>query len=378
MTGELPFLRLEGSPYDVGLAHGVEAREFIGENVLLYLRRFAQEGKIDRPEIRRRADGYRRVIEEQNPAYAEEVRGIAEGARQDVLDIVAVNVRYEILYTEFVRKALAQPAVGRPAVGGCTSFALLPSGTSNGHLLLGQNWDWIPNVRGIVVRARRAGHPEQLAFTEAGIAGAKIGVNSAGIALAINGLLTDRDSWSRLLKPFHVRCWEILASRTLVEAAQAAVGTKRACSANFLIGRAGGGDHSVVDLEAAPEVEHGLVPEKGFLAHTNHFLDPDTIGVVQPLGEDAPSTYQRLARINALVRARLDGGGRIGINELQAVLADHDGEPYSICRHASLVRPEHERYATVASAIIDVDAGELFLAGGTPCTVPYERYTLSA
>ena len=206
----------------------------------MYLRRFQEDGRIDHEEIRRRASAYLEVIERENPAYVAEMRGIAEGSHQDILDIVAVNVRYEILYTEFVRVGLERE-LAAPGVGGCTSFAILPSHTSNGHLLIGQNWDWIPEVRGTVVAAQREGLPQSLGFTEAGIAGAKIGVNAAGIGLAINGLVTDKDSWARLRKPFHVRCWEVLASRTLEDAVRAVAGTERACSANFVVGSQGRG-----------------------------------------------------------------------------------------------------------------------------------------
>lgn len=376
MKGGLPLLRLEGAPYDVGLAHGVDARELIAQNVRTYLRRFAQEAGIDRVEIRKRAAAYRKVIEEANPAYAKEVAGIADGARQDPLDIVAINVRYEILYTEFVRKALSGQAAGTPDVGGCTSFALLPSQTTNGHLLMGENWDWIPDIEGIVVHGRRGDQPLSLGFTEAGIAGAKIGLNDAGIGLAINGLVTDRDAWSRLLTPFHVRCWEILASKTLEHAVSAVVGTKRACSANFLIGKADGENALVVDLETSPEAECRFTPSEGFLVHTNHFLQPESMGLVQPLGEELASTYNRLSRFGELVRGRLSQGERIGIDDLRTFLADHKGELNSICRHASLVKPEHERYATVVSVIMDVDAREMYIAPGPPCETEYRRFAI--
>jgi len=378
MKGGLPLLRVEGSPYDVGLGQGVDARELVAQNVLTYLRRFAQEGGIDHAEIRKRAAAYRQVIETVNPAYAREMAGIADGARQDPLDIVAINVRYEILYTEFVRKALQQTGTGAPNVSGCTSFALLPPQTENGHLLMGENWDWIPDIEGIVVHARREGQPESLAFTEAGIAGAKIGLNRAGIGLAINGLVTDQDSWSRLLKPFHVRTWEILGSRTLDEAVDAVVGAKRACSANFLIGKADGGTAQVVDVETSPEAECRFTPSEGFLVHTNHFLEPDSIGLVQPLGEELASTFHRLSRFGDLVRGRLRQGEKIGIDDLRTFLADHKGELNSICRHASLVKPEHERYATVVSAILDVDARELRIAPGPPCETEYRLFSLPA
>ena len=343
----------------------------------MYLRRFQEDGRIDHEEIRRRASAYLEVIERENPAYVAEMRGIAEGSHQDILDIVAVNVRYEILYTEFVRVGLERE-LAAPGVGGCTSFAVLPSHTSNGHLLIGQNWDWIPEVRGAVVAAQREGLPESLGFTEAGIAGAKIGVNAAGIGLAINGLVTDRDSWARLRKPFHVRCWEVLASRTLKDAVRAVAGTERACSANFVVGVAGAGGPEVVDIEAAPDSDYRLAPEDGLLVHANHFVHPDSGGLRQPLADDRPTTFHRYERMTTLLREATRGGRKIRVDDVKDMLRDHDARPGSICRHIDETQPPNFRYETVVSAILDVDAREMFIASGTPCTARYRRYRLVA
>ncbi len=376
MRTGLPLLEVDGGPRDVGRQHGRGASAAVAHNVRLYLGRFESEAGIDRAEIRRRSEAYLAVIEEANPAYAEEMAGIAEGSRQDLLDVVAVNVRYEILYTEFVRKGLERRPAGAPRVGGCTAFAVLPGRTSDGHLLLGQNWDWIPEVRGVVVRARRDGLPESLGFTEAGIAGAKIGVNAAGIGLAINGLVTDKDSWSRLRPPFHVRCWEVLAATRLEDALRAVAGTERACSANFVVAGAGVRGGEVVDIETAPDAEFRVLPENGLLAHANHFTHPGSAGITQPLAGDRPSTFHRYARMQALLREAAGGGQGVRFEDLKGILRDHDGRPDSICRHVNESRPPNERYETVASAILDVDAREMSIAAGPPCAARYRRIAL--
>ncbi len=377
MRTGLPLLEVRGSPREVGRQHGRGARARVAHNVALYLRRFELEGKIDRAEIRRRAEAYRQVVERENPAYAEEMAGIAEGAGLDLLDVVAVNVRYEILYTEFVRKGLEHPLERVPEVGGCTSFAILPELSESGHLLVGQNWDWIPEVQGLAVRARRDGLPASLGFTEAGIAGAKIGLNEAGLGLAINGLVSDRDTWSRLKKPFHVRCWEVLAARSLDDALRAVAGSPRSCSSNFLIAKAGTSAPEVVDIELAPDTERRLAPEGGFLCHANHFLDTDPLGIRQPLAEERVSTFHRYARITALLRGFADRGRKVGVEDLKRILRDHADAPNSLCRHPVMERPELERYGTVASAILDVDAAEMWLAAGPPCESRYRRLALA-
>jgi len=377
MAANLPVVELDGTPREWGLRHGAAAKTRIAHNIELYRQRFGYWTKASADELRKRAEAYRYVIVRSNPSYFAAMKGIAEGSGQDLLDIVAVNVRYEILYSGFAARGMELRQSGLAVSGGCTSFAVAPSHSANGHLLIGQNWDWIPEVEGLVVRTRARDGTRQLAFTEAGIAGAKIGLNSHGIGLAVNGLVSNADSWSLLRKPFHVRCWEILAAKKFDTAAKAVSGETRACSANFVLAKAGTTPR-IVDFETAPEGECRLEATDGFLTHTNHFFDQDKLGVWQPLAEDRRSTFHRLARSRSLLKARVDKGHKVGIDDLQAMLRDHEGAPDCICRHATDARPPEERFATVVSVIMDLDEGEMRIAHGTPCTARYRRISLTA
>src|SRR5438093_2985317 len=154
------------------------------------------------------------------------MRGVAAGSGFDLVEIATLNVRYELCWFELGRNALAE---------GCTSFAVPPGRSASGHLLLGQNWDWIPGVQGAILRAIEPDGLETLSFTEAGIVGGKIGLNSVGLGLAINGLLSTADDWSRLAPPFHLRCYQVLRSRSFDSAARTVIDPPRACSTNVLI-----------------------------------------------------------------------------------------------------------------------------------------------
>lgn len=372
--GAFPLLDLVGAPREQGLRHGKEAASKVAHNVSLYLRRFQEWSGIGLPEIRLRAASYARVIEEQDPAYAAIMEGIAEGSGQDLTDVVAINVRYELLYSEFARVGMERNT--SPSMpSGCTAFAIEPEASTNGHALLAQNWDWIPEVKGILQRAPVDG-VAHLGFTEAGIAGTKIGLNEAKLGLAVNGLVSNEDRWSRLARPFHARCRRILASRSLNEAKAVALDGSRSCSANFLIAQ-GGPDPEIVDVEAAPGRACELKPRGGYLAHTNHFMDPDRLGIWQPLGVDRPSTQQRYERASALL-ASLRKRGAISMEDLQAVLRDHEGGLLSICRHADERLAPRDRFATVVSVVMDLDDGTLFLAAGPPCMSPFQRFELEA
>ena len=374
MARRLPLVELEGDARAWGLTHGRKARTRIARNVELYRQRFGYWTKASPDELRKRADAYREVIARSNPDYFAAMEGIAEGSGEDLLDIVALNVRYEILYSGFAARGMELKG-SQLAAGGCTSFAVAPSHSANGHILIGQNWDWIPEVEGLLVRTVASDGTRQLAFTEAGIVGAKIGLNSHGIGLAVNGLVSNADSWSRLRKPFHVRCWEVLAAREFETAANAVGGETRSCSANFVVAQAGATPR-IVDFETAPEGTCRLESTDGFVTHTNHFLDQDKLGIWQPLAEDRKSTFHRYARSQALLKGRVEEGRKIGLEDLRGMLRDHEGKPDCICRHADSARAAEERFATVVSVILDLDAGKMWVASGPPCTAQYRSVSL--
>ena len=349
-------MELSGTPFDRGQQHGAALREHIAHNVALYFARFEREGHLAADEVRRRAALFVPLLETY-PDYFAAMRGVAEAADQDLIDVVMLNVRYELLYYQYSVLPVGDP-------DGCTSFALLPSATSNAHLLIGENWDWIPEVQGAVLRA-----PEALTFTEAGIVGEKIGLNTHGIGLAVNGLLSTEDDWSQMVKPFHVRCYEILRSRTLEEAVGVITGTRRACSANFVLAQA---PDRAVDVEAAPGTSCTLGTARGALTHTNHFLEPEHLGVDEPRAERRPHSYTRLARIRELLETRRP----LDVEDVQASLRDHDNFPDSICRHVHPEDPPEEACSTVVSALMDLNERTLWLSDGPPCESAYERFKL--
>ena len=147
--------------------------------------------------------------------------------------------------------------------------ACCPQVTADGHTWLGQNWDWLEGVHGrtFVLQVRRKDKPSFVCLTEAGIAGGKMGVNECGIGLVENGLASSHDGRNPYRKPFHVRCREVLDARRFDEATRPVTDTPRTCSANFVIGAAGG---EIVDLETSPDHVSRLDPR----GRHRHPLEP--------------------------------------------------------------------------------------------------------
>lgn len=368
MTGGLPHVTAEGTPKELGLRHGQAAKEEIEENADIYFYRFREEWGLQREEVLRRARLYAEVIEEVDDDYYEAMEGVSEGSSLPFLDVVALNVRYELVYSEYSK--LGQD-LGLPS--GCTAVGLLPSRTENGHVIMAQNWDWIPGIKGVMQQFKPFKGPEVLAFTEAGIVGGKIGLNSGGVGLMINGLVSDQDDWETLGVPFHVRCWHVLQEESLEDAVAFLRRNLGSCSANFLLGQADG-QTAIIDLETCPTGVEEVLPEDSVVTHANHFLMSDALGIWEPLIEEKTTTYERHERIDELVDA---GRPRLSISDLERFLRDHDGRPGSICRHQEEALPDPQRYQTVVSVVMDLNERRLAIAAGNPCENEYKTFRLS-
>jgi isopenicillin-N N-acyltransferase-like protein len=356
----LPLVRLEGTPYAQGLQHGEALRERIAQNLAIYFARFERELKLSRAETLARAERYAAAVAVQSPAYHDGMRGIADGSGHPLAAIAALNVRYELFYDEFAEK---------PLPDGCTAFALLPAATADGHLLIGENWDWIAGVQGAVVHTTEPDGLRTLAFTEAGIFGGKIGLNSAGLGLAINGLTSHDDDWSRLRRPFHVRCYEILRSWRAERAMAVVVDEDRSCSANFLLAQA---PDFAVNIETAPAAVGERFCTTGCLVHANHFVDAGALGIAERNVETNPHSQRRHARLERLLAAARP----VTLAAVQAALRDHEGHPYSVCFHIDPAEPPEEHYESVASAIMDLHALTLAVTDGPPCGAEYVTHRL--
>jgi isopenicillin-N N-acyltransferase like protein len=369
----LPVLTLKGTPYEIGYDHGSAAHDKIRRNLEVYFRRFKNETELSRDEALARASKYLQVIRRVSPNYARAMEGVAMGANAKLLEITALNVRYELMYSQFAKIGLKS----HPHPGGCTAFGAMPENTVNRHVLLAQNWDWIPQVEGVFLKIRPSSGPKVLCFTEAGVVGGKIGLNSEGIGLAINGLVSNKDDWGRLRKPFHVRCWEILGSMTLREALTRITRGERSCSANFMVGQQKSlGSGTLVDVESAPAATLTVLPDNGVLAHTNHFANPGKVGVRQILDEERRSTLHRFKRINQLLRPFRDGEAKLSFTRAETMLRDHDGRPESVCRHENSAFPKDERYQTVVSVIMDLYTRQITATIGSPCLTSHQTLRL--
>ena len=323
-----------------------------------------------------RAVCYRDVIAATSPALLEEIIGIAEGAAVAESEILALNARTEILPPTYP----AEPSPAWPAVrernhaatvadwGECTALAVLPAASRDGNTWLAQNWDWIGAQRAALVLLRVTdGHGRQLlTLTEAGML-AKIGLNDRGFGVCLN-ILRSVDDGEVPGMPVHVLLRHLLNCDDVEAACATARSLAHGASSNILVADR---DGHAASIEVSPRGVAVLLPEKGTLAHTNHYLDAAQAAHAAALSPLA-STEQRLecARVYA-------GRGKLGIDDISALLRDTSGGAFAVCRFPDASLPPEVRVETVAGVAMDLVERTMWVAPDVPARVDFEAVPLA-
>jgi isopenicillin-N N-acyltransferase-like protein len=353
MSEAYPLFTARGGHRELGREHGEQARSRV-RGFLDYL---GQTLRLARTEVETRALRFLPLFERHCPHLLDEVRGLAEGAGVPLAEALAVQVRGEL---------------GPVSAEACTTFVVSGRGTVTGRVLIGQNSDMDPEIGefGYVLRLEPEGKPTLLMWTFGGMLGYH-GLNAAGVAHFANAL-GGGPAWRFGLPHYPVK--RLMLEQHTVDEVLGVLRQVPVCSSGNYVLCDGHG--CIADVELTAE-GFALLPGEGegFLAHTNHFLCGPCAGPASDAAS-VPDSFPRLRRMRELLRSRF---GRLTVEDLKRFLADHAGEPTSICRHPH-EGPDHPsvsaRGRTVASLIAEPAAGRLHVARGNPCGAAYTSYGL--
>lgn len=357
-----PHVRVKGDPRERGRQYGEQAAGRIGRSIEAYRDVFQALAGWDWKKVREEAAAFEAPVRHYNARCAEEMAGIAEGARVPLEDVLAINVRTEVMFAALARAA-ERDRGGAPE---CTSVVALPSATA-GHTLLAQNWDWLPHCfeTVVVLEAEQDEGPDYVTIVEAGIL-AKVGMNSSGIAVGTNSLVSADDVGAPGV-PFHVIVRALLDAETMSDALRFIAHASRSSSANYLIAHEEG---TALSVETAPgdySRVFPVMPKDGVVCHTNHFISPTFAGKDVSLWAMPDSPF-RLERLCESLRTRESD---VSPELLQGIFRDHADYPMGICFHPDPRERPADQGATVFSAIWDLPGRRLYLADGAPCCTPY-------
>lgn len=357
----MELLSVKGDAYTVGYQHGSQAGDLVRGNVEYYLYLWKTYFRLERESVLAQAAKFIPAIERYDSDLLKELEGVAQGAGVTLEEIIALNARYELVWSKMLSPQE------------CTAVAASGEATTSGHTLMGENWDYKVKVkdRCLLLEVEQEGKPNIVMHTEAGVIGQK-GLNSEGIGLCVNALISDKDS-SKPKTPFLLLCRGVLNSGSLGDAIGAVLGTKRAVSGNLLIAHEEG---EIIDLEVAPFDVGFLYPTAGTIAHANNFIDPRlTQKAADNFKAVVPDTLIRTARAQRFVERKR---GALDIEAIKNLLRDHFNKPNSICRHVDERLPADFQVESLASMIMDLKERTLYLTDGPPCESEYKAFSFES
>lgn len=376
MTDGYPRVQAAGSPHELGLQYGRAARARIRRSVEAYAAVFRHHARMDWATARRTAQTSAPFIRDYDATALAQLEGMAEGAGLEVEDLLALNLRSEVMFGGALPGGArrdagtpggAAPGGAPPPVAECTAAVALPEATVDGHTLLAQNWDWLTHTRDttVVLEAHPDDGPVYVTVVEAGLL-AKSGMNAHGVGVVTNTLVSDRDAGKPGV-PYHVVLRSLLHAVTVSDALARMYRATRSSSANYLVAS---GDGLAADAECLPGGPANVLvdtPRDGLLVHANHFVSPRFAAVDAGL-PTMPDSVLRLSRLTSLLRP---ADGPVSRERLQQALADHAGHPCGVCTHEDPKAPVADSYATIASLVMDLTERRMWLAAGSPCSAPY-------
>ncbi|MGH8780876.1 C45 family autoproteolytic acyltransferase/hydolase [Paraburkholderia sp.] len=361
-----PFVSVSGKPYDRGLQYG----RAVAARVRLSASRYGQTLRnLGYSEASQMAliRSLEQAIGEFQPAYLDEMRGIAVGAEVSYEDIVMINARTEVLAKARVEQRAAADVGDED---GCTGVLVLPSRSATGQLIHAQNWDWKADCvdTGIVLRVHSEDGPDFLTFVEAGGL-ARSGLNAAGVSITANYLESDRD-YTQLGVPLSLLRRRVLEEPVFANALRVIATTPKSCSNNIMLGMAEGFG---IDFECAPDEAFPIYPgEDQLIVHANHWVSPVARTKLRDTGcENSPDSHYRDWRVRQLLNA----SPKVDRDAVKAALFDAFGTPYSVCRPPRLgIR--HTMSATVAMIVMQPGNGEMDVAPMPALNRIFTRYSL--
>jgi len=291
------------------------------------------------PQVRETAKSFEKGIKEKWPRFHQELQGIADGSKRDILDIIALNVRTEIAFGQFM--------------DGCTSlYWKTPNET-----FLGQNWDWMEEQKQnlIVLTIIQEDLPTIKMITEAGIMG-KIGLNSSGVGVCFNAIKAKGLDASRM--PVHLGLRTVLESNSAKKAVAKLESVGMASSAHMLIGDASnatGLEFTSIGFAKLP------MDERNRVIHSNHLL-AEHPGVIEPDWlKDSPIRVEQMMALTEKTAA----SGTPSWKEFSELFEDQTNFPAGICRAQEGVSGS----ATLFNIVMELKEKRAVIKMGRPCQV---------
>ena len=336
MSSELRIVDAAGSHREIGRAHGEEMRETIREGI----GRWHNRGD-DYIDTFLAATGFVSAIDSFAPQLMEEVRGIAEAARQRPRTVLA----YQMMDEEWAFRSSGA------SIEACSAFGVK---RQDGTSIVAQNMDLPSHYDGtqVLLRARPDDAPALMVLTPAGMIGT-CGLNVEGVAVCVNALFQLRHDHHGLPVGFVLR-W-VLQQSTAGDAVEYLRSVPHATAQNYVIGD----PDTVCDFEVSPGQASEVPVEGAQVVHTNHALVNDDLD--PNVREDPRSTT--VARLEMLRSTLGQMGSQVTVDDVKRTLSD---------RTVPVCVPRGADWMTFGSVVMELSAQPVMhVAPGPPADTPY-------
>ncbi|HUV39968.1 MAG TPA: C45 family peptidase [Planctomycetota bacterium] len=331
-------IKLHGSPKDMGRQYA----EQIGELVVERLKRLEEKGsRVTRKTV-------------------EESRIFLSVSAGDILtEIESLAAAIEWQSEKLLILAAEPPGAGIRRAG-CSSFAVMPKAMKDGNLWLGENVDDAGDLEkfGIVIVRHPLEGPPMMTWALAGGVGG-IGMNLAGVALTMN--YVDAVTKSPVAAIFPEFVANAALRQKTYKDARAVLGNTQLMDAVIYTLAHASGECDVI--ERTPLTFQVLGRDPLLAAAANHFVSED-LKITEPEKPVFPNSRGRLKRLTELLRRK-----DLAVADLRAALADVEGKPNGICRHAEP--------PTIASLLMCPNERVLYATQGSPDKAKYGKFTLT-
>ncbi|MEL7657639.1 MAG: C45 family peptidase, partial [Bacillota bacterium] len=328
------YIEVQGTDYERGFQIGRLSKYEILTNYTNQVRYFKETWKYDFGIWKEGAKQYLPIIEEFAPRTLNEMRGMAEGAEVDLETILAITTFYELIDDYMM-------------VERCTAFAVTGQATKHGGTFCGQTNDegideWMGGDLDKVICHRAADNTQTLIYSHPGVP-AMMGMNSSGLGV----LWTYIDNGERQLGlPSTIINRELLYHTSLNEAVKYLQTIPHGIPNNYVLAH---NKEGICSVECFPTSTH-VVSSEISLCHSNHILTKEkSLYDVFNGKEQTASTFNRLKVMQELLKK---SEGKIDVEIAKSFLADHSGEPLSICAHP---RINDLMSKTLAAIVFDLE-----------------------
>lgn len=366
---KITFLELEGTGRQLGRAHGEALKDSITTLYEKYMDCTVKQAYISTTEEELLGLAMRNYefSRDYAPDLLEEMLGIAEGsglAVEKIMFLHWLGEGLDLIFPQPANSLLKGPFLASLSPG-CTAFGALGKATSDGRVLVGQNYDIHAALydHAVLLKIKK---PETtlLLFSFAGIIGCQ-GLSSHKLAVVVNKLLA-RDVRAGVPYTFMVR--RALEQKNLVEALGQIMMAERAAGINYLLA-----DSSVIiNIETTACYFDVLPMPDNIISHANHYKSR-RLQEHEVIDGILPESFVRDAAMYNRIK---NGYGQIDVPKAQQLLADHSSYPYSICNHPAENVPYYRAHQTIASTIYTPADLKAWVCWGNPCQEKYEEYSL--